>query len=127
MSDTARFLIDMNLSPRWVGVFTEAGYEAEHWRDVGAGDAADSEILAYAAARKAIVFTNDLDFGAILAATGFNSPSVLQVREEDLTPDVLGGTVLTAVRQFASHLESGALVTVGPKRTNKVRILPIRR
>jgi len=32
------------------------------------------------------VFTHDLDFGDILAATGAEAPSVIQVRTEDTTP-----------------------------------------
>jgi predicted nuclease of predicted toxin-antitoxin system len=30
-----RFLVDMNLSPRWVDLLAAAGYEAAHWNDVG--------------------------------------------------------------------------------------------
>ena len=64
-----KFLIDMNLSPRWVKVLTAAGHHAQHWSSVGAVDAADVEIMAYARAHDLIVFTHDLDFSAILAAT----------------------------------------------------------
>ncbi len=65
-----RFIIDMNLSPRWVDVLNGAGFTAVHWSSVGAGDAADSAIMASAVARGGVVLTHDLDFGAILAATG---------------------------------------------------------
>ena len=34
-----RFLVDMNLSPRWVDFLAAAGHEAAHWSDVGAPDA----------------------------------------------------------------------------------------
>ena len=30
-----KLLLDMNLSPRWVGVLPAAGFEAIHWSDVG--------------------------------------------------------------------------------------------
>ncbi len=33
-----------------------------------------------------IVFTHDLDFGAILAATNAIAPSVIQVRTQDVMP-----------------------------------------
>lgn len=64
---------------------------------MGVHDASDFEILAYAVAKSLIVFTNDLDFGAILAATGLNSPSVIQLRERELTPKVLGAAVLSEI------------------------------
>ena len=34
-----RFLIDMNLSPKWVEFLTNSGHEAAHWVDIGAPDA----------------------------------------------------------------------------------------
>ena len=60
-----RLLVDMNLSPRWVGVLAGAGIEAVHWSTLGANNASDSEIMAYARANDSIVLTHDLDFGAI--------------------------------------------------------------
>jgi predicted nuclease of predicted toxin-antitoxin system len=62
-----KLIIDMNLSPRWVDFFTASNIEAVHWPAIGAADAADSEIMAYAASGGFTVFTHDLDFGAILA------------------------------------------------------------
>ena len=64
-----RLLVDMNLSPRWVGVLNEGGIEATHWSTLGAHNATDLEIMAYAAKHDYVVLTHDLDFGAILAAT----------------------------------------------------------
>ena len=50
-----RLLIDMNLSPRWVGLLNGAGVEAAHWSTLGAINAPDSEIMAYAAAHGYVV------------------------------------------------------------------------
>ena len=41
-----RLLVDMNLSPRWVGMLTGAGLQAVHWSTVGASNASDLEIMA---------------------------------------------------------------------------------
>ena len=60
-------LVDMNLSPRWIGMLTYAGIEATHWSTLGAKNAPDSEIMACANANDYVVLTHDLDFGAILA------------------------------------------------------------
>lgn len=70
-----KLLVDMNLSPRWIGVLADAGIEAAHWSALGANNAADSEIMAYANSHDYVVLTHDLDFGAILAATMARSPA----------------------------------------------------
>ncbi|MCW8165986.1 DUF5615 family PIN-like protein [Verminephrobacter aporrectodeae] len=119
-----KLLVDMNLSPRWVDVLTDAGAEAAHWSTLGAYDAPDSEIMAYASATHCVVLTHDLDFGAILAATHGEKPSVVQIRAEDVSPDAIGKQVVMALRQMASELEEGALLTVDPKRT-RLRLLPL--
>lgn len=118
------FVIDMNLSPTWVDVFARHGWTAVHWTAVGDPRATDRTILAWAVAHDAVVFTHDLDFGAILAATGARGPSVLQVRAHDLLPEHLGATVVAAIRQFADFLAAGALLTVDA-RAARVRLLPL--
>jgi len=61
-----RLLVDMNLSPEWVGFLQSAGHEAIHWSTVGNPRAEDDEIMAWARAQKHVVFTHDLDFGTLL-------------------------------------------------------------
>jgi predicted nuclease of predicted toxin-antitoxin system len=119
-----KVLVDMNLSPRWLGLLTEAGLEAVHWSALGAGNAPDSEIMTYARANEFVVLTHDLDFAAILAATQGEKPSVVQIRSEQLNPEVIGKQVVSAFRQLALELAQGALVTVDPERT-RVRVLPL--
>ena len=119
-----KLLVDMNLSPRWIKVLADAGIEAAHWSTLGANNAPDSEIMAYAGVHDYVVLTHDLDFGAILAATHGEKPSVVQIRAEDVSPDVIGKQVIMALRQMASELEEGALLTVDPNRT-RLRVLPL--
>lgn len=120
-----KLLVDMNLSPRWVSVLADAGVEATHWSMLGLISAPDSEIMAYAKLNEYVVLTHDLDFGAILAATHGEKPSVVQIRAEDVSPDVIGAQVVIALRQMAPELEEGALITVDPNRT-RLRVLPFR-
>ena len=119
-----KLLVDMNLSPRWIGVLTNAGIEATHWSSLGQANAPDSVIMAYAHANDYVVLTHDLDFSAILAATHGEKPSVVQIRAEDISPDVIGAKVITALRQMTEELEQGALVTIDPNRT-RLRVLPL--
>ena len=121
-----KLLVDMNLSPRWVGAFEQAGFEAIHWSRVGPGNAADRIILDYAADNDFVVFTHDLDFGAILAATRGVRPSVIQIRAGEFTAETAGPLVVDAPIQTANELSAGALVTIDLGRA-RVRILPLSR
>ena len=121
---TLRLLIDMNLSPSWIEVLREAGFDAEHWFRVGSANAPDSEIFSWASKNEYIVFTHDLDFGALLAATHAESPSVFQIRTDDVSPATLAPRTIELLRRFTPQLSSGALVVVDEMR-ERVRILPL--
>ena len=119
-----KFLIDMNLSPQWIKVFLNFGLDAVHWSDIGKYDASDNEILQWAKNNDYIVFTHDLDFGAILAATKTRSPSVIQIRTQDISPDTIGKKVIDSILDFEPHLSKGALISIDEYRS-RARILPI--
>ena len=120
-----KLLIDMNLSPRWVGMLTQSGIEAAHWSTLGVPNAPDSVIMAFANRNDYVVLTHDLDFAAILAATHRKKPSVVQVRASDVRPEVIGLRVVAALRQMVNELDEGALLTVDVNRT-RLRVLPLR-
>lgn len=120
-----KILVDMNLSPLWVQVLEGGGFSAIHWSTVGDGRAADYEVMKWALENDYIVFTNDLDFGAILAVTGATAPSVLQVRAQDVSPEHLAGLVVRGIRQHDAMLKQGALITIDEARLRS-RILPLR-
>lgn len=115
----------MNLSPRWATLLAEAGIEAAHWSDLGAKNAPDAEIMRYARTHDFVVLTHDLDFSTILAATHGEKPSVVQIRAQDVSPDVIGKQIVAALHQMESELGEGALLTVEPSRT-RLRLLPLR-
>jgi len=119
-----KLLLDMNISPDWCGLFASEGHEAVHWSSIGNPDAPDRELLTWARDHGYVVFTHDLDFGAILANTGSRSPSVLQIRIQDIHPDTAGTFVIENLRRFAQELDSGALISVDRERS-RARILPI--
>ena len=116
-------LVDMNLSPRWVPFLLDAAHEAVHWSTVGKADATDSEIMAFAAANDHVVLTNGLDFAAILASTHHKKPSVVQIRTEDLDPNVIGTQIVAALQRAHKELEAGALLSIEADRT-RLRMLP---
>ena len=119
-----KILIDMNLSPEWVVVFAQHGITAVHWSTVGNPRAEDSVLMDWARATDFVVFTHDLDFGAMLALTQAESPSVIQVRTQDVSPAHLEKAVIDVLRKYEPILEAKALIVLDEGRS-KVRILPI--
>jgi predicted nuclease of predicted toxin-antitoxin system len=81
--------------------------------------------MAYARSNGYVVLTHHLDFGAILAATGGDKPSVVQVRAADISAAVIAGPVIDALQQMAAELDQGALLTIEPSRV-RLRVLPLR-
>lgn len=120
-----KILLDMNMSKRWCAFLAAAGWECVHWSDVGRAHDRDEVIMAYAAAHAYVVLTQDLDFGQMLASTGSNRPSVVQLRGEENFPEKIGAQVQLALESFVEGLESGALVTIDPEKL-RCRVLPFR-
>jgi predicted nuclease of predicted toxin-antitoxin system len=120
----ARILVDMNLSTEWIPLLTAAGHEAVHWSEVGDPRAPDQMLMGWAAARRYAVLTHDLDFGTMLALSGAEGPSVLQVRCLNVLPEAIGALVLSVLTAYAKEIEEGALV-VADERRQRVRILPL--
>jgi predicted nuclease of predicted toxin-antitoxin system len=119
-----KILVDMNLSPLWVQALEDHDFAAIHWSSVGDGRAPDSEVMKWARENDHIVFTNDLDFGAILAITRATAPSVIQVRAQDVSPEHLSELVVRALRQHEEVLQQGALISIDEARLRS-RILPL--
>lgn len=115
-----KILVDMN----WVQVLRDAGFDAIHWRDVGQRDAPDSVVLEWAKQRQHVVFTHDLDFGAILAASRAAAPSVIRFRVVEPLPTVTATAVIAAIRRFEGELQEGALISVEPGRA-RIRMLAL--
>ena len=116
--------LDVNLSPSWVPVLQKAGFEAVHWSEAGPSEASDEQIMAYAARLSFVVMTSDLDFSAILASTKGTKPSVIQIRAQNLSPEIIKPRIITALTKARTELEAGALLTVDVDRA-RVRLLPL--
>ena len=60
-----RILLDMNIPKKYATLLSDKGIMVLRWSDVGAPNAPDVEIMAYARKNNYIVLTCDLDFSAI--------------------------------------------------------------
>jgi predicted nuclease of predicted toxin-antitoxin system len=121
-----KLLVDMNLSPSWIERLARHGFEAVHWSTVGAASAPDYEILTWANEHHFVLVTNDLDFSSILAASARATPSVVQIRTQDLLSDYAVNTIAKALEAHREDIERGALLSIDEGGT-RVRMLPLRR
>ena len=119
-----RILVDMNLSPHWCGVLRAAGHDALHWSSIGPPGAPDDVVMEWALRGGFCVFTHDLDFGAILWATGARGPSVIQLRGNDTLPQASAAAVLDAIDRFRHELATGAILVIDGAKA-RARVLPI--
>ena len=71
-----------------------------------------------------VVMTMDLDFGAILAATGAYGPSVIQLRTQSVMIRHLAPTLIPLIKRWLPQLQAGVLIIVD-RRRSRVRILPL--
>ena len=118
-----KILIDVNLAVRWASMLSTRGIEAVHWTTVGAANAQDIEIMSYARQNTYSVFTNDLDFSAILASTRASGPSVVQIRTEDTRPEAHLDRVADILVKFSDVIDQGSVITIDPNKT-RLHILP---
>lgn len=119
-----KIIVDMNLSPSWIPVLERNGFPAVHWFSIGDERAPDPVVLAWARQHDHVLFTNDLGVGAILAASRDATPSVIQVRAQDLTPDHLERTLVLALQQHSDVIEQGAIISIDEVRS-RARVLPL--
>ena|SRR3990170_4077456 len=121
-----KILIDMNLSPFWENYLTEEGFECVHWSKIGKGNEPDSFLFEYAKKNNYLILTHDLDFGAILAHSGDDGPSVVQIRSNNITPEFYGKKLVSAIKQAETYLKEGALVIIDETRS-RIRVLPLKK
>jgi len=119
-----RVVIDMNLSPSWVGFFSANGVESVHWSNVGSWTAEDSVLLSWARDNGYVVFTHDLDFSTLIALAGSAGPSIVQVRTQDVMPSDIGSVIMVVLREHSEAIERGAIITV-VEHASRIRVLPI--
>jgi predicted nuclease of predicted toxin-antitoxin system len=114
----------MNLSPVWVPFLTQAGFQCVHWSHIEDVKAPDTAVMSWARENDCVLFTHDMDFGALLAATRASGPSVLQVRVKNTMPDAIGHDVVRVLNLRSDLFQRGVLVTLDKARA-RIRVLPL--
>ena len=117
-------VLDENLPPRWRDFLSPFGISATHWRDIGKIGDSDETIFDYACAHESIIITQDLDFTRILALRGARLPSVIQLRVQCPTPEVIGQALLSVLKNHRQQLGDGCLISLDLNR-HRIRLLPL--
>ena len=118
-----KILIDVNMRFEWKEILLEAGFEALHWRDVGARSAPDEDIIRWAADRAYVVITQDLDFSEALAMLKLDRPSVVVVRTRNNKLQRSVPDILWLLKRYEFDLEEGALIMIDHD-MQRIRRLP---
>lgn len=119
------FIADMNISPLTVSRLKENHWEICRVSDVLSAKSSDIDILDYAGLHKKTVITHDLDFSELLAIYGYDSPSVINLRLSDASPEFVAQRVIDVVHQLEEELKRGIVVSVDDT-SARYRYLPIK-
>ena len=119
-----KLLFDMNLSPKLADLLTARGIESVHWFRIGASEATDNEIVAYAHKNDYTIVTCDLDFSTIMSIGHGLKPSVVQIRLQGFQSDLAADLIFFAIQHYKNELEAGAVMTIDTRKA-RLRLLPL--
>lgn len=119
-----RILVDMPISPRTAEFLSGLGHEAVHALDLGMARAADEEIVERAKAEDRSILTRDLDYGAILAATGETEPGVIILRVGDWPREQIEQRLQRVLEELPEESFRNTIVVVERYRV-RIRRLPV--
>ncbi len=119
-----RFWGDMGIAGSTMDWLKSKGHDAKHLRDEGLQRLPDDDIFAKAERESRIILTFDLGFGDIAAAAGTTLPSIIIFRLMDQTPANVNRRLEVVLREAATALSQGAIISVDEIRY-RIRRLPI--
>lgn len=107
-----RFIADVHISPLTVVALQQQGYDILRVTEVLPATATDTEILELARIENRIVLTQDLDFSALVALSGYVQPSLVTLRLSYAQPDLVSQKLLEVLPQLEQVLVEGAAITI---------------
>jgi predicted nuclease of predicted toxin-antitoxin system len=119
-----RLLADMHISPRTVEFLRTLGHDVVRVSEILLPQASDETIVSRADEHGRIILTQDLDFSAIIALTGQQSPSLVSLRLASSRVEYVNTVLAKVLPEVEEQLLAGAIVTVEDQRV-RVRQLPI--
>lgn len=115
----------MNISPLTVSQLRERGWKILRVSEIMDVRTADIDILNYARDENKVVITCDLDFSELLAIFGYDSPSVINLRLDDISPGFVTQRLIDIFSELERELKAGIVVSVDDV-SARYRNLPIK-
>lgn len=119
-----KFLADMGVSPRTVEWLNLQGHDVKRLNEEGLEKLPDALVMAKALAENRILLTMDLGFGALLAMSQQQFPSIIIFRLSNETSKVINSRMSEVLDLFKDELELGVIISVGDDAI-RVRQLPL--
>lgn len=119
-----RYLADHHISHRTVSLLRAKSFDIYRVSDVLPPDAKDLQILELARTEDRTVITQDLDYSALLASTGYNRPSVVSLRLHNNRPERLASVLEKILPSVEADLQMGVIVVIEEGRI-RIRPLPL--
>ena len=119
-----KYLADMNLSPLTVSILCHKGYDVVRVNAVLSSSASDDQILSYCRERDHVVITEDMDFSALLALSGYEKPSVISLRLSFSDPETVADRLIHILPLCEASLTAGCVVSVSDEAI-RTRRLPM--
>lgn len=120
-----KFLADIHISPLTVKELKNKGYDIIRITDKLPATASDKEIIQLARKEKLVIITQDLDFSAIIAQSGLNSPSVISLRVANAKPNIITQLLITILPLIEADIAEGAIVSIDEKEY-RIKKLPVK-
>lgn len=118
------FLADMNISPQTIQQLRNLGWTIDRVSEIMKPNSKDSEILSYARGNEKIIVTHDLDFSSLLALGGHKKPSVINLRLDNVSSDIVTQRIVDVVTGMETELVQGVVISVD-ETSARFRYLPI--
>ena len=119
-----KLLLDMNIPIKYMDLLTKRGIKTMKWSDIGAPNAGDMEIIAYAQENNFVILTCDLDFSTLLSITHDLKPSIVQIRASFQHPERIADLTVTTLNKYSEELTKGAIISIDLKKS-RIRSLPL--
>lgn len=98
-----RFLVDANLPRSTLPLLARFEHTAEHVRDIGLGDASDTEIAARARKSRVALITRDVDFADVRRYPPADYSGIVVMR---LPEDAVAQTIMDVLERFLNNVNS---------------------
>jgi predicted nuclease of predicted toxin-antitoxin system len=120
----SKFIADIHISPLTVQELQKKGYDIFRVTEKLPATSSDKEIIHLAHQERAVIITQDLDFSAIVAQSGLNSPSVISLRVANAKPVIITRILISVLPLIETELCEGAIVSIDEKEY-RIKKLPV--